>query len=140
MMMRFFFFFLEEAQSTVKNKHSIFIFIFIHPSIHPSSISYEVRIYRYIMSSELSSLQQQFDAAAEKARHISGLSNETKKQIYGLFKQATEGPLLSLNDARPRPGIFDPTGRAKWDSWKALGEDMSKEEAMKQYIALIDSL
>mmetsp|Transcript_10311 Transcript_10311/g.19784 ORF Transcript_10311/g.19784 Transcript_10311/m.19784 type:complete len:88 (+) Transcript_10311:237-500(+) len=81
-------------------------------------------------------LQAPFDAAAENARITNGVSNETKKQIYGLFKQATEGP---LGDDRPRPGFLDIKGRAKYDAWKALGT-MSKEEAMKQYIALIESL
>ena len=81
-------------------------------------------------------LQAPFDAAAEKARITTVASNETKKQIYSLFKQATEGP---LPDDRPRPGFLDLTGRAKYDAWKSLG-DMSKEEAMKQYIALVESL
>jgi len=81
-------------------------------------------------------LQAPFEAAAEKARTTTGVSNETKKKIYGLFKQATEGP---LGNDRPRPGFLDITGRAKYDSWKALG-DMPKEEAMKQYIALVGSL
>ena len=89
------------------------------------------------VSSALSSLQAQFDAAAEKARTTVGVSNDTKKQIYGLFKQATEGPMNS--DEKPRPGIFDLTGRAKYDAWKELG-DMSKEQAMKNYIALIETL
>lgn len=84
----------------------------------------------------MSSLQEQFDTAAEKARNINVNNNATKQQIYGLYKQATEGP---MGDDRPRPGMFDPTGRAKYDGWKALG-DMSKEDAMKRYIALIDSL
>ena len=83
----------------------------------------------------MSSLEEQFQAAAEKARATQGVSNENKKKIYALFKQATEGPIGD----RPRPGIFDPVGRAKHDAWTDLG-DMSKEDAMKQYIALIASL
>jgi diazepam-binding inhibitor (GABA receptor modulating acyl-CoA-binding protein) len=82
------------------------------------------------------SLQEQFDAAAEKARHTSGVSNDTKKQIYGLFKQATEG---DLPKDKPRPGLFDPSGRAKYDGWKALNS-VTKEDAMTQYVALIESL
>lgn len=88
------------------------------------------------MSTPSAELQASFDAAAEKARVTTGVSNENKKRIYGLFKQATEGP---LGDDHPRPGMFDITGRAKYDSWKALG-DMPKEEAMKAYIDLIASL
>jgi diazepam-binding inhibitor (GABA receptor modulating acyl-CoA-binding protein) len=81
-------------------------------------------------------LQDEFDAAAAKARQIQGVSTANKLQIYGLFKQATEGP---LGNDRPRPGFFDPTGRAKYDSWQALGS-LSKEAAMKDYIALIQDL
>ena len=88
------------------------------------------------MSTTQSELQAPFDAAAVKARVTTGVSNENKKKIYALFKQATEGP---LGDDRPRPGFLDITGRAKYDSWKSLG-DMSKEQAMKEYIALVESL
>ena len=88
------------------------------------------------------SLQEQFDAAAAKARSTAVPSNAIKLQIYGLFKQTTEGPMAAAAAAaadKPRPGIFDPAGRAKYDKWKELG-NMSKEEAMKQYIALIATL
>lgn len=82
------------------------------------------------------SLQDQFDAAAAKAREtpVSG-SNVTKLQIYGLFKQATEGPIGD----RKRPAVYDLTGRAKYDRWKELG-NMPQDEAMQQYIALINTL
>ncbi len=83
----------------------------------------------------MTTLEEQFDAAAEKARQIQGVSNANKLRIYGLFKQATEGPVGD----RPRPGIFDPTGRAKYDAWKELG-DLVKEDAMQQYVAFVESL
>lgn len=81
-------------------------------------------------------LESKFQAAAETARGISNVSNDNKKKLYSLFKQATDGP---IGNDRPRPGMFDPVGRAKWDSWAAL-KDMSKEDAKKQYIALVESL
>ena len=80
-------------------------------------------------------LETKFQAAADKARDTSSVSSDNKKKLYGLFKQATEGPIGD----RPRPGIFDQVGRAKWDGWNALG-DMDKDEAKKQYIALVESL
>lgn len=83
-----------------------------------------------------SSLQDQFEAAAQKARTVSVSSNAIKQQIYALYKQATQGPLPA---SQKRPSLFDPTGCAKYDGWKALG-DMSKETAMQEYIQLIESL
>lgn len=80
-------------------------------------------------------LESKFQAAADKARETQNVSSENKKKLYGLFKQATDGPIGD----RPRPGIFDQVGRAKWDSWASL-KDMSKEEAKQQYITLVDSL
>ena len=81
------------------------------------------------------SLQDQFDAAAAKARETPVSSNVTKLQIYGLFKQATEGPIGD----RKRPAVYDLTGRAKYDGWKELG-NMPQNEAMQHYIALINTL
>ena len=83
------------------------------------------------------SLEESFDAAAAKARSTDGVSNDNKLKIYSLFKQAKEGPVAQTD--HKRPGIFDLTGRAKYDAWAGLG-DMSKEQAMKDYIALVDSL
>lgn len=37
------------------------------------------------------------------------VSNEHLLTMYGFYKQATEGPC-----SKPRPGIFDRVGRAKW--------------------------
>lgn len=85
----------------------------------------------------MASLQEQFDAAADKARATDGVSSENKGKLYGLFKQATEGSLASLN--KPRPGFFDPVGRAKYDAWMKLG-DLSEEQAKKDYVALVESL
>mmetsp|Transcript_40318 Transcript_40318/g.83932 ORF Transcript_40318/g.83932 Transcript_40318/m.83932 type:complete len:86 (+) Transcript_40318:289-546(+) len=84
----------------------------------------------------MSDIEAEFKAAAEVARNDlpSSLSNDTKGNIYALFKQATEGDVQGS-----RPGMFDFTGRAKYDAWKKR-EGMSKEEAMKQYVELINSL
>lgn len=89
------------------------------------------------MSSSDNNLHTQFEQAAEKARGIQGVSTDNKKKLYAYYKQATEGPIKSTSVTRP--GIFDQVGRAKFDSWSDLG-DMSKEEAMRLYIALVESL
>jgi len=61
-------------------------------------------------------------------------TNDEKLKFYSLFKQATVGPCNT-----PRPGMLDFVGKAKWDAWNALG-DMSKEEAMKQYVEAFEKM
>ncbi|KAI1891338.1 hypothetical protein AGOR_G00142770 [Albula goreensis] len=55
-------------------------------------------------------------------------SNEMMLKFYSYYKQATRGPCDI-----PRPGFWDPVGKAKWDAWNSLG-DMPKEEAMTAYV------
>jgi acyl-CoA-binding protein len=83
----------------------------------------------------MSDLDTRFEAAAEKARTIQGVSMNNKGNLYGLFKQASEGPIGD----RARPGMFNLTARQKHDAW-AKHDDMKKEEAQEKYIALVDSL
>ncbi|GAA5893292.1 hypothetical protein JCM6882_007996 [Rhodosporidiobolus microsporus] len=63
-------------------------------------------------------------------------SNETKLRLYALYKIAT----ASHTPSTSRPGIFDFTGRAKWDAWAAAGkgfegegEDGGKARARREY-------
>ncbi|XP_074283205.1 acyl-CoA-binding domain-containing protein 6 [Silene latifolia] len=74
------------------------------------------------------SLQEEFNQHAEKVNKLTQATNEDLLILYGLFKQANFG---DVNTARP--GIFDPKGRAKWDSWKSY-EGKSKDDAMTEYI------
>ena len=60
--------------------------------------------------------------------------NATLLQIYSLYKQATVGDVEGK-----RPGFTDMVGRAKWDAWNAI-KGKSTEEAMKEYVDLIESL
>ncbi|KAG6505663.1 acyl-CoA-binding protein [Zingiber officinale] len=80
-------------------------------------------------------LQEEFEEYAEKAKTLPDTTtNENKLILYGLFKQATVGPVNTS-----RPGIFNLRDRAKWDAWKAV-EGKSKEEAMTDYIAKVKQL
>ncbi|GMH23752.1 hypothetical protein Nepgr_025595 [Nepenthes gracilis] len=54
-------------------------------------------------------------------------------QLYGLQKVAMEGPCHEL-----QPMVLMLSARAKWNAWQRLG-NMSPEEAMEQYIALVSS-
>jgi acyl-CoA-binding protein len=61
-------------------------------------------------------------------------SNETLLNLYSLYKQATEG---DVNGESPNP--FDFVAKAKYESWTAL-KGKSKEEAMQEYINLVNKL
>ncbi|MDO5291031.1 MAG: acyl-CoA-binding protein [Pseudomonadota bacterium] len=83
----------------------------------------------------MSDLHTRFTQAAANAQQLSTRpDNPTLLKIYSLYKQATEG-----DNQEPKPGFADIVARAKWDAWKKL-EGTSAEEAMTQYIALIDEL
>lgn len=61
-------------------------------------------------------------------------SNDQLLGLYAAFKQATEGDV-----AGSRPGMLDLKGRAKYDAW-AKCKGLSKEDAMKKYVVLVDKL
>lgn len=80
-------------------------------------------------------LQAQFEQAQADSKNLTERpDNMTLLKIYALFKQASSG------DAEgKRPGFADMVGRAKWDAWDAI-KGTSKEDAMQQYIDLIEEL
>jgi len=81
------------------------------------------------------SLGDQFkDAKARVEKLPSRPSNDQLLDLYGLYKQATEGDV-----AGSRPGMLDLKGRAKYDAW-ARRKGASKDDAMKKYVALVDAL
>jgi diazepam-binding inhibitor (GABA receptor modulating acyl-CoA-binding protein) len=80
-------------------------------------------------------LKEQFEAAAAKSKEFTRRpSNEELLQLYGLYKQATEG---DVNEERP--GGFDFKAIAKHDAWEEL-KGKSKEQAMQEYVDLVDKL
>ncbi len=81
------------------------------------------------------SLGDQFqDAKARVEKLSSRPSNDQLLDLYGLYKQATEGDVSGS-----RPGLLDLKGRAKYDVW-AKRKGASKDDAMKKYVALVDDL
>ena len=77
-----------------------------------------------------------FDHATEESQNLSERpSNETLLQLYGLYKQATEGDV----NVDPPSNPFDFVSRAKYDAWASL-KGHSKETAMKEYVILINKL
>ncbi|THF99086.1 hypothetical protein TEA_024259 [Camellia sinensis var. sinensis] len=78
---------------------------------------------------------EDFEEHAEKAKTLpESTTNESKLILYGLYKQATVGPINTS-----RPGMFNMRDRAKWDAWKAV-EGKSKDEAMSDYITKVKQL
>lgn len=84
----------------------------------------------------MSDLQTRFQAAVAASRSsiTQRPDNAMLLQLYGLFKQASEGDVTT-----EKPGFSDLVGRAKWDAWNKL-QGVPREEAMQQYIDLITSL
>jgi len=80
-------------------------------------------------------LKAQFEKAVAGSKSLPEKpDNMTLLKIYALYKQATEGDVEGK-----RPGFTDMIGRAKWDAWnEAKGK--SKDDAMQEYVDLIDSL
>ncbi|MBO9154326.1 acyl-CoA-binding protein [Chitinophaga sp. GCM10012297] len=81
-------------------------------------------------------LQQLFEEAVAASKTLdSKPDNDILLQLYSLYKQATEGDI----NIEPPANMFDFVGKAKYDAWTHL-KGKTKEEAMEQYIALVNQL
>jgi acyl-CoA-binding protein len=81
------------------------------------------------------SLAKQFEEAVAASKTLAERpDNDILLKLYALYKQATTGDVEGR-----RPGFTDMVGRAKYDAWAAI-KGTAKEEAMKQYVALVASL
>lgn len=83
----------------------------------------------------MSDLKARFEQAVAESKQLPEKpDNMTLLKIYALYKQASAGDV----DGK-RPGFTDMVGRAKWDAWNQC-KGRSNDEAMQQYIDLIESL
>ena len=83
----------------------------------------------------MADLKATFEQAVAESKQLPEKpDNMTLLKIYALYKQATAGDVEGK-----RPGFTDMVGRAKFDAWDAL-KGKSSEEAMQDYIDLIESL
>jgi len=83
----------------------------------------------------MADLQARFEAAVANSKNLSERpDNTTLLKIYALYKQATNG-----DNTEKKPGFSDMVGRAKWDAWNGM-KGTSKDDAMQQYVDLIESL
>ena len=78
--------------------------------------------------------QAEFDQALKDVKTLPDQSPETLLELYGLFKQGTQGDVSGK-----RPGMLDFKGRAKYDAW-ASRKGMSKEQAMDEYVSVVERL
>ncbi|HYG01979.1 MAG TPA: acyl-CoA-binding protein [Chryseosolibacter sp.] len=80
-------------------------------------------------------LKEKFESAVSRSKDLTRRpSNEELLQLYALYKQATEGDVNG-----DRPGGFDFKAIAKYDAWAEI-KGKSKDQAMTDYIALVDKL
>ncbi|KAE8728911.1 Acyl-CoA-binding protein [Hibiscus syriacus] len=80
-------------------------------------------------------LKEEFEEYTEKAKTLpTSTTNDDKLILYGLYKQATVGPVNTS-----RPGMFNLKEKAKWDAWKAV-EGKSPDDAMNDYITKVKQL
>jgi len=76
-----------------------------------------------------------FEAAATEVKNFKTRpNNDELLALYGLYKQAREG---DNNTAQPWSIQMEAT--AKWNAW-TKNKGMSKEEAEKNYVALVENL
>lgn len=83
----------------------------------------------------LSGVNEDFQAAKARLNTLKNdPDNMVKLKIYAFFKQATEGKCN-----KPKPGMMDFVGKAKWDAWNNLG-GMSQDDAKSAYTKIVQDL
>jgi len=83
----------------------------------------------------MADLKAAFESAVTNSKKLAERpDNATLLKLYALYKQATAG-----DNTEKKPGFGDMVGRAKWDAWSGV-KGTSSEDAMQQYIDLVESL
>ena len=83
----------------------------------------------------MSELTVKFEDALKRVKELKQTpSTDDLLALYALYKQATSGDVSGS-----RPGMIDFKGRAKYDAW-AKKKGVSKDQAMTDYVALVDRL
>jgi diazepam-binding inhibitor (GABA receptor modulating acyl-CoA-binding protein) len=79
-------------------------------------------------------LQAEFEQALAQAKTLGMQPPDVLLQLYGLYKQATEGDVSG-----ERPGGFDFKGAAKYDAW-AKHRGMVRDDARRAYVETVRRL
>jgi diazepam-binding inhibitor (GABA receptor modulator, acyl-CoA-binding protein) len=83
----------------------------------------------------MSELNAKFEDAQKRVKELKQTpSTDDLLALYALYKQAVGGDVSGS-----RPGMLDFKGRAKYDAW-AKKKGMSQDQAMTDYVALVDRL
>jgi diazepam-binding inhibitor (GABA receptor modulating acyl-CoA-binding protein) len=69
-----------------------------------------------------------FEQAAEKIKGAEIKNDTDKLDVYKYYKQATVGDVNI-----PRPGMFSPKDRAKWDAWNSV-KGLATADAKAKYV------
>ena len=81
-------------------------------------------------------LKEQFEKAAKDSKELpSKPDNETLLKLYSLYKQGTEGDVNTDPPSNP----FDFVNKAKHEAWTSI-KGKTKDEAMQEYVALVEQL
>ncbi|MFX1534899.1 MAG: acyl-CoA-binding protein [Promethearchaeota archaeon] len=87
------------------------------------------------MSEEIDpTIKSEFEDALERVKNLPDQPPQVQLEMYGLYKQALKGDVVGK-----RPGGMKIRERYKYDAW-ASRKGMSKEDAMKAYIELVNKL
>lgn len=65
------------------------------------------------------------------------VSQTQQLRLYALYKYSTKGPLYEPGSREPRqsqPSFLQIRDRAKWDAWNEIGNELTIEDAMIEYI------
>jgi acyl-CoA-binding protein len=80
-------------------------------------------------------LEEQFEEASKKVQTLKERpSNDVLLNLYSFHKQASVGDVHG-----DKPGMFDFIAAAKYNAW-ASKKGLNKEQAMQQYVDLVNSL
>ncbi len=73
-----------------------------------------------------------FNKSVADVKKIKSMSNKEKLNLYKYYKQVNFG-----DNNTPKPWAIPLEPRAKWDAWNSI-KGMSKEEAMRKYVAIVN--
>jgi acyl-CoA-binding protein len=79
-------------------------------------------------------IKTKFEDAVKRSNNLPNQPPEVLLKMYGFYKQALNGDVTGK-----RPGRINLKARYKFDAWES-NKGMSREEAMKSYIDLINDL
>jgi len=91
------------------------------------------------------SLQQEFEAAVQQVNNLpADTAPKYMTELYGLYKQATQGDVNMKNDAVDADAATQASGpaglsQAQWDSWDKY-KGTPEEEAKRQYVAKVTEI